>query len=228
MNKLLLATKNLNKITEIKKAFSSAKSKSLGIEILSLNDFPEMPDVIEDGDTLEYNSLKKAREFFEYANIPTLADDTGLEIDFLNGAPGVYSARFAGENCSYEDNNIKTLKLLNGVPVEKRGAKFRTVITLYQGPDKTIETSEGVLEGEIIEENTGKKGFGYDPIFKPKGDNNSTLAELTLDEKNKISHRGLAVAQIIKKIVKIIKSSKQWTVNSRGNTFVFVIWKNQT
>ena len=203
MNKLLLATKNRNKIIEIKKAFSSIKMKNLGIEILSLNDFPEMPDVIEDGDTLEYNSLKKAREFYEYAKIPTLADDTGLEIEYLNGAPGVYSARFAGENCSYEDNNNKTLKILTGVPAEKRGAKFRTVITLYQGPDKAIEISEGVLEGEIIEENTGKKGFGYDPIFKPKDSNNLTLAELTLDEKNKISHRGLAVTKMIDIIVKI-------------------------
>ena len=197
MKQLLLATKNQGKIIEIKKAFSDLDN--FDIEILSLNDFPDMPDVIEDGETLDHNSLKKAKEIFEFSGIPTLADDTGLEIDFLDGAPGVYSARFAGENCTYEDNNNKTLKLLFNVPKEQRGAKFRTVITLYTSPDK-IETTEGILEGQIIEEKIGKKGFGYDPIFKPNG-YDLTLAELGLDEKNKISHRGKAVAKMIKMLI---------------------------
>ncbi len=197
MNKLLLATKNRDKIIEIKRAFSNLKN--FDIEILSLNDFPDMPDVIEDGETLEYNSLKKAKEIFEFAGIPTLADDTGLEIDYLNGAPGVYSARFAGENCTYEDNSNKALKLLDGVEIEKRGAKFRTVITLYFDQNN-IKTTEGILEGEIIDKKIGKKGFGYDPIFKPEG-YNKTLAELGLDEKNTISHRGKAVAKMIAKII---------------------------
>ena len=197
MKQLLLATKNQGKIIEIKKAFSNLND--FEIEILSLNDFPDMPDVIEDGETLDHNSLKKAKEIYDFSGIPTLADDTGLEINSLNGAPGVYSARFAGENCTYEDNNNKTLELLLNVPTEQRGAQFRTVITLYISPNK-IETTEGVLEGQIIKQKIGKKGFGYDPIFRPNG-YNLTLAELDLDEKNKISHRGKAVAKMIKKIM---------------------------
>jgi XTP/dITP diphosphohydrolase len=190
----ILATHNLNKITEIKKAFDDAE-----IDILSLHDFPDLPDVIEDGATIEENSLKKAKEIFEHTRITAIADDTGLEVDYLDGAPGVYAARFAGENCTYEDNNIKMLKSLKGVAVDNRGAKFRCIVSMY-GQD-ILEVTQGILEGEIIEELTGNNGFGYDPIFKPKGFE-ITLAELSLDDKNKISHRGQAVS----KMVEIIKS----------------------
>ncbi len=190
----ILATHNLNKITEIKKAFDDAE-----IDILSLHDFPDLPDVIEDGATIEENSLKKAKEIFEHTGITAIADDTGLEVDYLDGAPGVYAARFAGENCTYEDNNLKMLKSLKGVAVDNRGAKFRCIVSIYgQG---ILEVTQGILEGEIIEELTGNNGFGYDPIFKPKGFE-ITLAELSLDDKNKISHRGQAVS----KMVEIIKS----------------------
>lgn len=192
--KILLATKNRNKLKEISRALENEN-----IQLLSLNDFPDMPDVVEDSDTLEGNSLKKAKEIFEYSGITTLADDTGLEVDALNGAPGVYSARYAGEECSYKDNNIKLLKDLKGVPKEKRTARFRCVMTLFGKNIK--EVREGKLEGEIIEEYKGNDGFGYDPIFLvPNFD--KTLAEMTLDEKNKISHRGLALV----KIVQLIKS----------------------
>ena len=193
---ILLATHNKNKIIEIKNAF-----QELDIEILSLDDYPDMPDVIEDGDTLEHNSLKKAREIYEYSGITTLADDTGLEVECLNGDPGVYSARWAGEDCSYEDNNRKMLKELNGVNIDRRDAVFRCVITLFG--EGLHETTEGVLSGKIIEDFKGQKGFGYDPIFQPKGFE-ITLAEMSLDDKNKISHRGLAV----KAMVEFIKGMK--------------------
>jgi len=192
--KLLLATHNKHKITELKDAL-----KTSGFEILSLDDFPDMPEVEEDGDTLEHNSLKKAKEIFEHSGITTLADDTGLEVDCLNGEPGVYSARWSGEGCTYADNNKKMLKELSGVPFEMRTAVFKCVITLY-GKD-LLKTSVGELKGHIIERSTGFEGFGYDPIFMPDG-YNITLAEMPLEEKNSISHRGLAV----KKMVEIIQN----------------------
>ena len=195
--KILLATHNKNKIVEITKALEGC-----GFEILSLNDKPDLPDVIEDGDTLEHNSLKKAREIHEHSGIMTLADDTGLEVDYLNGEPGVYSARWAGEGCTYDDNNRKMLKELDGVPEEKRNAEFRCVITLYG--DGILKTADGVLKGKIIKEPRGVKGFGYDPIFMPDG-YDITLAEMPLEEKNLISHRGKAV----KRMVEIIKEMKK-------------------
>ena len=194
--RILLATHNKNKIIEITSAL-----QGLDIDILSLDDYPDLPEVIEDGDTLKHNSLKKAREIFEYSGITTLADDTGLEVKYLNGDPGVYSARWAGEDCSYEDNNRKMLRELDGVALDSRDAVFRCVITLFG--ENLHETTEGVLKGKIIENFKGQKGFGYDPIFQPKG-SDITLAEMSLDDKNKISHRGLAV----KAMVEFIKGMK--------------------
>lgn len=195
--KLLLATHNKHKITELKDAL-----KNTGFEILSLDDIPNLPEVIEDGDTLEHNSLKKARELFEHTGIITLADDTGLEVEHLNGEPGVYSARWAGEGCTYKDNCEKLLRELHNVAPNERKASFRCVITLF-GKD-IFKTAEGVLNGYIIDHYRGTEGFGYDPLFVPEG-YNVTLAEMSLDEKNKISHRGLAV----KKMVGIIREIKK-------------------
>lgn len=194
--KILLATHNKNKITEIKAAL-----KDTSHQILSLDDFPDLPDVIEDGDTLEHNSLKKAKEIYEFSKITTLADDTGLEVEALNGEPGVYSARWAGEGCTYKDNCVKMLDEMREVPEEKRNASFRCVITLYG--NGILETASGELKGSIIEEEKGGGGFGYDPVFVPDG-YNITLAEMSLTEKNLISHRGLAVkkmAEIIRHLV---------------------------
>ncbi len=196
--KILLATHNRNKIIEIKNALSGS-----GFEILSLNDMPDLPDVVEDGDTLEHNSLKKAREIFEHTGITTLADDTGLEVEYLNGEPGVYSARWAGEGCTYDDNNRKMLRELEGVPEHLRNAEFRCVITLY-GKD-VLKTSEGVLKGRIIEKARGVQGFGYDPVFIPDGFD-LTLAEMSLEDKNSISHRGQAVKKMAEMIMKIKKA----------------------
>jgi len=195
--KLLLATHNKHKITELKEAL-----KDSGFEILSLDDFPDMPEVIEDGDTLEHNSLKKAKELFDHTGITTLADDTGLEVEHLNGEPGVYSARWAGEGCTYKDNCEKLLRELRNVSPDERKASFRCIITLY-GKD-IFKTTEGVLNGHIIDHYRGSEGFGYDPVFVPEW-HNITLAEMPLNEKNKISHRGLAV----KKMVEIIMEMKK-------------------
>jgi XTP/dITP diphosphohydrolase len=195
--RLLLATHNRNKIKELKEAL-----KDSGNEILSLDDFPDLPEVIEDGDTLEHNSLKKAKEIFVHSGITTLADDTGLEVEYLNGEPGVFAARWAGEGCSYKDNCDKMLRELKGVPNDKRKAVFRCVITLYG--NGILKTSVGELKGRIIEESRGTDGFGYDPVFIPDG-YDITLAEMPLSEKNKISHRGLAV----KKMAGIIKEIKK-------------------
>ena len=194
--KILLATHNKNKIIEITHALQGS-----GHEVLSLDDFPDLPDVIEDGDTLEHNSLKKARELFEYSGITTLADDTGLEVDALNGEPGVYSARWAGEGCTYKDNCDKMLREMKGIPSGKRNAAFRCVITIYG--DGILETASGELKGKITEYAQGEKGFGYDPVFMPNG-YNVTLAEMDLEEKSRISHRGLAV----KKMAEIIRHIK--------------------
>ncbi|MFO7811112.1 MAG: RdgB/HAM1 family non-canonical purine NTP pyrophosphatase [Candidatus Delongbacteria bacterium] len=185
---ILLATHNKNKITEIKKALENT-----GHDILTLNDITEMPEVIEDGETLEDNSLKKAKEIFEYSGITTMADDTGLEVEILDGEPGVYSARWAGENSTYEENNRKMLKRLEGVPFEKRKAVFRCVITLYG--NNIHEVSVGELRGRITNEPKGEKGFGYDPIFVPEGFDR-TLAEMPLKSKDLISHRGKAVKRM--------------------------------
>lgn len=185
MNKILLATRNQGKIREIRAILSD-----LHLTVESLSDFPNIPEVVEDGKTLEENALKKAREIFLATSIPTLADDTGLEVNYLNMAPGVISARYAGENVSYDENNKKLLRALRGIPTEKRSAQFRCVV-VYK--DKSCEKIiVGICRGRIIEEPRGIGGFGYDPLFLPDG-YNQTFAELALEEKNHISHRARAL-----------------------------------
>ncbi len=195
MNKLLLATRNKGKIAEIQALLSGAP-----YNIVSVLDFPEIPEVIEDGATLEANALLKARQVFTQTRIPTIADDSGLEVYALDNAPGVYSARYAGENVSYEDNNRKLLKELNNVPQEKRGARFRCVIAFVSEGEE--HTFEGVCEGTILEELRGANGFGYDPLFVPNGFN-LTFAELSLDIKNKISHRAKALHLLKNKLFRL-------------------------
>jgi XTP/dITP diphosphohydrolase len=186
---LILATNNRDKIFEISKILDG-----LDIEILSAGDFDDFPDVEETGETLVENATLKARSIYEKYGLPCVADDTGLEVDYLNGAPGVISARFAGEGCSYSDNNKKLLQLLEGVPSSKRAAKFKTVIAFadYNGE---LHTVEGILEGTIATEPKGTYGFGYDPVFVAT-DKGKRLAEMTPEEKNRISHRGRALEKI--------------------------------
>jgi len=185
--KIVLATRNRDKVREIAQAF-----KGLGIEILTLDRFPQAPEVIEDGKTLAENALKKAREIFRVTQVLTMADDTGLEVDYLNGQPGVYSSRFAGETASYDDNCTKLLALMNGVPDHLRTARFRCVIALVgSGIEKLVE---GTCEGFITKEKRGNQGFGYDPVFLVP-EYHQTFAEMPLSLKNDISHRGQALKQ---------------------------------
>jgi len=187
--RLLLATNNKDKIFEISKIL-----EGVDIEILSAGDFDDFPDVEETGATLVENATLKAESVYRRYGIPCVADDTGLEVNYLGGAPGVISARFAGEGCSYDDNNAKLLKLLEGVPSEKRGARFKTVISFADFEGK-IHAVEGILEGIIAEDRKGKYGFGYDPVFIVP-ERGVRLAELAPEEKNKISHRGRALEKI--------------------------------
>lgn len=190
---LVIATGNLHKVEEI-----SAILKGLPLKIISLPDLPKPPKVVEDCDTLEGNSAKKAREVALRYGKWTLADDTGLFVDFLDGEPGVYSARWAGPGCTYADNNRKLLKKLNGVPRAKRTASFRCVIALSNPSGKTW-TVEGSIAGVIAEKVKGSRGFGYDPLFYvPRY--RKTFAELSSKIKNTISHR----ARALKKARKLI------------------------
>lgn len=152
---------------------------------------PEIPDVVEDADTLEGNARLKAVAICEATGKPAMADDTGLEIDHLDGAPGVHTARFAGENATYSDNVAKTLAVLKGVPVENRTARFRTV-ALIAYPDGSELVAHGVVEGHIAIAASGKGGFGYDPVFIPVDGRNETFAQMDPTMKHSISHRGRA------------------------------------
>ena len=182
--KLVIATRNAHKLEEIHDIFDFQN-----LEVLSAFDFPDVPDVVEDGETLEENAKKKAVEIALATGCWALADDSGLEVDALNGAPGVYSARYAGEHCSYADNNMKLLEELAGKA--GRSARFRTVIALSD-PGGSVQTVSGECTGSIIEEQRGTNGFGYDPLFVPDG-YSQTFAELPVEVKNRISHRANAL-----------------------------------
>ena len=155
---IVLATHNRGKMEEM-----AAILGHLPVELLTLDTFPEIGDIPETGNTLKENAFIKAETVHRLTGLPALADDTGLEVDALNGAPGIYSARYAGADATFDDNCQKMLKELHGIPVEKRTARFRTVIAFVNGGKK--EWVEGVAEGRIIEEKRGIGGFGYDPIF---------------------------------------------------------------
>lgn len=185
MTRLLLATRNRDKVKEIAQALTG-----LPVELVPAEKWGNLPDIEEDHDTLIGNAVKKAVTLARITNIPTLADDTGLEVDALNGAPGVHSSRYSGERATYDENVDKLLHEMRNVPDDKRGARFRCVIALAVGDQ--VETVEGVCEGTIARERHGNGGFGYDPVFIVHGLDKS-FAELTLEEKNKISHRGVAL-----------------------------------
>lgn len=182
--KVVLATKNPHKLEEI----LSILGEIPGVEFLTFRDIP-LPDVEETGGTLEENAILKATSVARETGLPALAEDTGLEVEALGRAPGVRSARFAGENKDYRANNEKLLGLLKGVT--DRRARFRTVAVLAL-PDGRTWTAEGVLEGRIAETPRGEGGFGYDPLFIPEGETR-TLAEMSPEEKNRISHRRKAL-----------------------------------
>jgi len=200
---IVLATHNRDKVHEI-----VALLGGLDIEVSTLDDFPEAPMTVEDGKTLEENAIKKARGVRDFTGHTALADDTGLEVDALGGAPGIYAARYAGETASYQDNCKKLLREMGDIPPGERGARFRTVMALALSPADTARllthfarhpelakpgmvdclVAEGMLPGEIAAAPRGESGFGYDPVFIDDA-SGRTLAEMTQDEKNATSHR---------------------------------------
>lgn len=184
--KICFATNNQNKLKEIRNALGHQ------FEIVSLQDIGCNEELPETQATIEGNSLQKAQYVVDNYKVDCFADDTGLEIVALNGEPGVYSARYAGDNCSFQDNMDKVL--LNMVDKTDRAAQFKTVVTLIQNGVSTQFT--GIAEGCIRKKEAGVEGFGYDPIFEPKG-YDITFAEMTMSEKNAISHRGKAVHQLL-------------------------------
>lgn len=189
IRELVLATRNHDKVIEL-----VALLGDLGITIRTLDEFPDTPDVVEDGDTCEANAVKKARAIAESTGLPAVADDTGLEVDALGGRPGVFAARYAGEDATYEDNCRKLLWELTGVPREQRSARFLTVAAIAL-PSDGIRVAQGTLEGVIAEEASGTLGFGYDPVFLIP-ELGKTLAQLPADQKNTISHRAKAFAKV--------------------------------
>ena len=197
MHKLVLATRNKGKLAEI-----SALLRDLPVAVLSVFDFPEVPEVDENGATLEENALKKARTIFNATHLPALADDSGLEVFALGMKPGVLSARYAGEHVTYDDNNRKLLEELQGVPANERRAQFRCVAAFVA---KDLEkTAEGTCTGIIIDAPRGSGGFGFDPLFVPDG-YDKTFAELPLEVKNSFSHRAKAFQQMKKLLVEVLQ-----------------------
>ncbi|NOZ63587.1 MAG: XTP/dITP diphosphatase [Caldiserica bacterium] len=186
LKEIVLATKNRDKIREMKEVF-----RDIPLKIFTFRDFPCMEEVEESGDTLEENALIKAEAWARFTNKWALSDDTGLEVEYLGGRPGVFSSRFAGMGATYEDNWKKLLKLMEGVAWEKRKARFRCVIAIVS-PQGKKHIVEGVVEGYITCEPRGSEGFGYDPVFyvPEKG---KTFAEMSIEEKGEISHRGKAL-----------------------------------
>lgn len=207
---LVLATRNPDKIREIKKVLGE-----LPLKLLTFKDFPLFPYPQENAATLKGNALIKAKAAVKATGKLSLADDSGLEVEVLNGAPGVFSSRFAGENVSYDDNNKKLLSSLKGLPDDKRGAIFRCVMTLVK-PKGTKITVEGVCPGKIITHRRGTQGFGYDPIFEVEG-LNKTFAEISLTQKNRISHRAKALAKIKNIIEALLQIEGKLLVGITGN-----------
>ncbi len=195
--KLVLATHNPDKQTEMNAALSD-----LGLDVIGLDQYPGIEDIPENGTTLLENAMIKAHTVHLKTGLPALSDDTGLEVDALHGAPGVYSARFAGEDSTYQDNVQKLLSLMAGVPKLNRTARFRTVIALVNGDTELC--TEGIIEGLITHEERGTGGFGYDPIFEEK-DTKKTFSEMSSAEKNKISHRALALQKMRKKLITVFE-----------------------
>lgn len=192
---ILIATHNPDKLKELEELVNPLK-----LRLYFLRELPGFYPTEEDQETLQKNAMKKALEAAKYSGLITLADDTGLFIEALNGAPGIMSARFAGNSCSYSDNRQKVLRLLQNI--QNRKAYFKTAVAL-SAPDGIIAVTEGRLEGEITTEERGNNGFGYDSIFAVNG---KTYAEMNADEKNRLSHRALAIKSLIPILQKIINN----------------------
>ncbi len=186
MKQLVLATHNKDKAGEV-----SALLNGLDVKLMSLDTFPAIGPIDEDAETLEGNALKKAREVCRQTGLPSVADDTGLEVRYLNDAPGVFSSRYAGPKATYADNCRKLLDRMKGVPPRRRAAQFRSVVA-FVAPDGFERVAEGICTGVITESPRGSGGFGYDPVFLPDGAV-LTFGQMPPDVKNRISHRGRAL-----------------------------------
>lgn len=186
--KIILATHNADKRKEMMAALTD-----LNVEILSLVDFPQVGEIVEDGETLTENAIIKAKAVFDITGIPAISDDTGLSVDALHGAPGVYSARYAGENATYDDNVEKLVDEMKNVLPENRGAQFQTIMVYIDKDTELIV--DGVVKGQIANTSKGVGGFGYDPVFYIP-EQEKTFAEMTIQEKNQISHRGIALRNL--------------------------------
>lgn len=190
--KLIFATGNKGKLKEVQKIFADTE-----FEIVSLYDLGYVPEIEENGITYAENALIKAKAIFEIHKLPVIADDSGLSVEQLNGEPGVFSARYAGENCTYDDNNKKLIKELEKFE-QPHFAKFVCSAVFFNG--KEVISAFGEFNGEIISEFKGEHGFGYDPIFVPQN-SNRTLAEFTSEEKNEVSHRAIAFEKLKEKLL---------------------------
>ena len=195
LNKLIVATGNQGKLREIREILE-------GTEVLGLHDLALDVEIVEDGDTFTANAQKKAETICELMHLPVLADDSGLEVEALNGRPGVYSARFAGEDASDADNISKLLQEMNETPDNQRQARFVCVMCLAM-PDGSLHTTRGEVKGEILREMRGENGFGYDPLFYIR-EYGKTFAELSAEEKNAISHRGKALLRMKEVLEKLL------------------------
>ena len=198
--KIVIASNNRHKLNEIREIL-----KDLKAQILTLRDFPNFRKPEETGKTLEENAILKAKACYNFTRLPSVADDSGLEVDGLNRAPGVISARFSGPGSTYRQNNMKLLRLMNHLPRGKRDATFRCVVAIAFDPNN-IQVVEGKVRGMITEEEIGAYGFGYDPVFYcPRV--KKTFAQLTPEEKNRVSHRSVAFRKA-KKIIEEFASSQ--------------------
>jgi non-canonical purine NTP pyrophosphatase (RdgB/HAM1 family) len=193
MHTLIIATGNAGKQREIQQMLGDT------FEVKTLKDIPDAPEIIEDGDTFEANAIKKARIIANHTGLPTLGDDSGLEVDILNGAPGIYSARYAGEDATDATNNQKLLSAIANVPNDQLGAQFHCVMALVH-PTGQTQTAEGIWRGHLVHQAQGTHGFGYDPLFFVPT-HNCTSAQLPTEQKNELSHRGQALHKMLPHIL---------------------------
>jgi len=200
---IILATHNRGKMKEM-----SSILAHLPVTLLTLDDFPQIGEIPETGETLKENAFIKAETVHQKTGLPALADDTGLEVDALDGAPGVHSSRYDGETATFEDNCRKMMQEMDGIPAEERTARFHTVIAFVS--DSGNEWTEGMVEGRILEKKQGDGGFGYDPLFyyPPL---KKTFAELNSEQKNNISHRGKALRNFCQILEKRILTNNSQT-----------------
>jgi len=196
--KIVFASRNEGKVKEIKNML-----EGLSVELISLNNYENIPEIIEDGESFLQNALKKAKLVSGITSEIVLADDSGLQVDILGGEPGIHSARYAGDNATDEQNNKKLLSKLKGISLQNREASFCCVLVLFR-PDGRYDYFEGKWRGIIVDEARGDNGFGYDPIFFVP-ELKKTAAELSSRVKNELSHRGQAFAQLKKRLPIIIK-----------------------